>query len=179
MKRKKAYNLAALCHHRWTIPILAELYTSRGSKFVTLVNRLGISRDSLRNTLRAGIEAGWIMRNPGYGHPLRPEYLPTRAGNRLGPWCGRMLKLVRDWSIEDVALRKWSLPVAYVLSFGTARFSQLRAIWPEMTPRALALALKQMQDADLVKRTVADRYPPATFYDLTDRGKRLAKVLDH
>ena len=56
MKRKKAQDLAVLFHHRWAVPILAELHGSGGGKFVTLVARLSISRDSLTNTLRAMTE---------------------------------------------------------------------------------------------------------------------------
>ena len=49
---------------------LAELHRSRGSRVVTLSNRLGLGRESLRRTLNALIDAGLVMKNPGYGHPL-------------------------------------------------------------------------------------------------------------
>ncbi|MHC4696987.1 MAG: winged helix-turn-helix transcriptional regulator [Planctomycetota bacterium] len=179
MKRKKAQRLAVLFHHRWAVPILAELHGAGGCKFVTLVNRLGVSRDSLSNTLPALTEAGWVMRNPGYGHPLRPEYILTRSGARLGPWCSRVRKALRRLGIERIGLRKWSLPIAYALTLGKTRFSQLRAIWPDLTPRSLTLALKDLQGAGVVDRLVADGYPPATYYTLTAKGKRLATSLDN
>ncbi len=177
MNHKQARHLAVLCHHRWTLPILAELHGSGGCKFVTLVHRLGISRDSLRNTLRALIEAGWARRNPGYGHPLRPEYIPTASGARLGPWCAQLRQSLKTLGIERIGSRKWSLPIVYALTSGKLRFSELRDIWADLTARSLALALKELQEADVVARRVADDYPPATYYRLTPRGRRLAKSL--
>ena len=65
----KIGRFVALFHHRWAVPVLAELHRGAGgAKFVTLVNRLGIGRDSLRRTLAALIERGWVMPNPGHGH---------------------------------------------------------------------------------------------------------------
>ncbi len=178
MKRKKTQDLAVLFHHRWAVPILAELHSSGGGKFVTLVSRLSISRDSLTNTLRAMTESGWVMRNPGYGHPLRPEYILTQSGARLGPRCRRVMTTLRRLGLERIGLRKWSVPIAFALRSGSTRFSELRAIWPDLTPRALTLALKDLQDAGVVERLVTDGYPPATCYTLTAKGKRLAMSLD-
>ncbi len=178
MKQEKARHLAALFHHRWTAPILAELHVSGGCKFVTLVNRLEISRDALGNTLRALAKAGWVGRNPGYGHPLRPEYILTRSGSRLGPSCVRVMQTLQRLGIERIGLRKWSLPIVYALTLGETRFSQLRAVWPDLTPRALTMTLKELQGAGVVQRFVADGYPPGTYYTLTARGKRLAASLN-
>ena len=47
-----------LFHHRWSIPVLAQLHRSSGSRFVTLAKGLGVSRESLRQTLGALVEAG-------------------------------------------------------------------------------------------------------------------------
>src|SRR5215213_11761735 len=72
--------LIALFHHRWAPPALAELARRDGVRFVELQNRLGVGRESLRRALDALLELGYARRNPGYGHPLRPEYLVTEPG---------------------------------------------------------------------------------------------------
>ena len=64
--------------------MLAELERQRGARFVALANRLGVSRDSLTRTLGALIDAGFVARNPGHGHPLRPEYILTKRGVPVG-----------------------------------------------------------------------------------------------
>ncbi|MCP6652244.1 hypothetical protein NL518_29540, partial [Klebsiella pneumoniae] len=70
-------HLPDLFHRRWMLPVLAELQRSRGCKFVTLVHRTGASRKAINDTIAALIRLGLVMHNPGYGHPLRPEYLLT------------------------------------------------------------------------------------------------------
>ena len=47
------------------------------------------------------------------------------------------------------------------------RFSELRAALP-VTARALALALRDLENAGLVRRTVTDDRPPQTRYEATD-----------
>ena len=57
-----------------------------GSRFAVMLARLGLSRSALAASLAQLQEAGWLRRNPGHGHPLRPEYVLTagrRADRRL------------------------------------------------------------------------------------------------
>jgi DNA-binding HxlR family transcriptional regulator len=168
--------LAALFHHRWAVPILARLHRDAGAKFVTLAKRLHLSRDTLSATLAALIEYGWVLRNPGYGHPLRPEYILTPNGAKLGPWCVRAMYVLNALGARDVCLRKWSIPVAFVLAAGRVRFSEVRNALPDLTARALTLTLKRLQAAGLVERIVSHEYPPATYYLLTPCGRRLHRL---
>ena len=166
--------LITLCHHRWSAPVLAELGRTRGARFVVLVNRLGVGRASLQRTLAALVELGLVRRNPGYGHPLRPEYLLTPEGEEAAVRCARLLAAVDGKA--DVLLRKWSLPVLFALR-GNARFSELREALPGITARALALALKDLERAGLVTRRVEETYPPSTVYAATAEAARLQRIL--
>ena len=166
--------LIALCHHRWSAPVLAELGRARGARFVVLVNRLGVGRASLQRTLAALVELGLVRRNPGYGHPLRPEYLLTPQGEEAASRCTRLLAAVDGKA--DVLLRKWSLPVLVALR-GNRRFSELRDALPAITARALALALKDLERAGLVTRRVEETYPPSTLYAATPEARRLQRIL--
>ena len=155
--------------------MLAELHTRRGARFVELRNALDVPRDSLARTLAALAAAGLVARNPGYGHPLRPEYVLTRVGVPIAAASARLLTELDG--LQDVGLRKWSMPVVRALSGSRRRFSELRDSLPGVTSRALALTLKDLQGAGLVERTVTDDYPPGTVYALTGRASRLARVL--
>ncbi len=178
MPRASFERFRVLLHRRWSVPLLAELDRDAGCKFVTLARRLEVSRDSLARTLEALIEHGWIARNPGHGHPMRPEYILTAGGARLAPWCRRAVDVLRRLGLEEVGLRKWSLPVAYLIQSGRRRFSELKAGAPGLTARALTLALKDLSAAGIVERLVTHDYPPATHYRLTPRGRRLHGLLD-
>jgi DNA-binding HxlR family transcriptional regulator len=167
-------DLIALFHHRWSAPVLAELGRTSGTRFVVLIHRLGIGRESLRRTLTALIELGLVRRNPGYGHPLRPEYLLTERGEAVAARCSRLLAAVDGHA--DVALKKWSLPVVVALR-RPARFSELREALPGITARSLALALKDLERAGLVRRRVEETYPPSTVYAATPAAARLQRIL--
>jgi DNA-binding HxlR family transcriptional regulator len=169
--------LVALFHHRWSVPILAELHRQRGSRFVTLARTLGMSRESLRRTLAALIESGLVGRNPGYGHPLRPEYVLTTRGDRIASRSRPVVDLLRGRGLEEVGLKKWSMPIVFALGTGPLRFSELRDALEGISPRALALALKDLEGAGLVDRRVTGDYPPATVYRLTASGRPLATLL--
>ncbi len=166
-----------LFKHRWTIPVLAALdELDGGAKFVTLQRRLGVSRDSLQRTLTTLVDTGLVGRNPGYGHPMRPEYTLTTRGSRLAPACAALLEGLRDLGVEDIGLRKWSLPLTYSLAQGSGRFNRLCDDL-DVTPRALAQALKELQHAGLVERLLVEDSPPRTEYRLTGKGKRLTPLI--
>jgi DNA-binding HxlR family transcriptional regulator len=166
--------LIELFHHRWSAPVLAELERQRGSRFVALSRTLHIPRDSLRRTLDSLAELGLVARNPGYGHPLRPEYVLTKAGLAVAQRCAQLVD--RLDAHAAVALRKWSLPVLVALG-RPRRFSELRAELPGITARALAIALKELEAAGLVERRVEPAYPPTAVYATTSAGRRLRQPM--
>jgi DNA-binding HxlR family transcriptional regulator len=167
--------LVTLLHRRWAPAILAELHRTSGSRFVALAHRLGSSRESLRSTLHALVAAGLVRRNPGYGHPLRPEYLLTERGAELAPACTELVAALDRLDLRELGLRKWSLPAVLAIADAReARFSQLAHDLPGITPRALTLALKDLVAAGLVEREVTSDYPPATVYRL---GRHVAPLV--
>jgi DNA-binding HxlR family transcriptional regulator len=164
-------SIAALSRYRWTLPILAQLARTGGSRFVPLAAALGLSRDALRQTLDALIDAGFVMANPGYGHPMRPEYILTVRGRHVAPASRRLVEYLRRSGLADVALKKWSLPTVAALS-AERRYGELRRTIGATT-RALTLALKDLVAAGVVARRVHDGFPPSTTYRLTARGRAL------
>jgi DNA-binding HxlR family transcriptional regulator len=164
-----------LSRHRWALPILVQLAASGGSRFVPLANHLGLSRDALRRTLDALIDARLVMRNPGYGHPTRPEYILTDKGQRVAPSCARILRELRNAGIEDVVLKKWSMPILLALG-RESRYAELRRT-VGATPRALTLALKELMARGLVERRVQEGFPPSTTYVLTQESRTLRRCV--
>jgi len=82
-----------------------------GAKFITLAHALGVSRASLSATLNHLIALGLVRRNPGHGHPMRPEYLLTDAGAALARHCAALDRPVARNGGPDLAYRKWTLPL--------------------------------------------------------------------
>ncbi len=168
--------LAALGQHRWMVPLLAELARSNGARFVELHRRLGLPRDSLARTIDAAITAGWAMRNPGHGHPLRPEVILTVEGQRLAAMALQLAAVMAGQGLGPAALSRWSLPLIRVLASGQERFNELSRSLPGASPRALSQSLQKLVANDLVGRSVEAGYPPTSRYRLTARGLALARA---
>lgn len=180
--------LAALLESRWAIPVMAELHRGSGgvnafqgggAKFVTLSRRLGVGPDALSRTLSSLIDQGWVARNAGYGHPIRPEYLLSKRGLALAAACSALLAEIDALGPEARAalLRKWSLPVALALAAGSGRFTDIKSALPGVTARALAQTLKGLESQTLVERRVIDEYPPRPRYDLHAAARALLPSL--
>lgn len=172
--------LIHLFHHRWSVPILGELDRRRGAKFVTLVHATGAAPGSVRASLDALIARGWVAPNPGYGHPLRPEYILTDAGAHLAPTCARLDDALVALDLRPVALRKWSMPVLDAVAHGAARFTQIATHLRQATDRAVSLSLQDLQRASLLQRVVDTATPalaPMHCYTPTLRGSQLSDLL--
>ncbi|MEM7432840.1 MAG: winged helix-turn-helix transcriptional regulator [Pseudomonadota bacterium] len=165
--------LIALAHHRWNIPVIAELERQSGAKFVSLANRLGVSRGSLTASLSDLIDLGLVQRNSGHGHPLRPEYLLTEQGQRIGQHCNKISRLVAKRREEKLAYSKWTLPLVAAIGNGASRFNEVRDSLPVATPRAIALGLKSLTHYQWADRSIIDDYPPAAGYILLPKGERI------
>ena len=170
--------LVALVHRRWNIPILAELHQRNGAKFVTLINVLDVSRASLTASLKHLIELRLVSKNPGYGHPMRPEYILTERGRQIGESCFRLTKALTNAADVELALRKWTLPLVAAIGEDVRRFSELRRLLPEATSRAIALALKPMSERNWIKRSIIDEYPPTAGYALKPKGRRILGMVN-
>ena len=175
MSNENLRALVELFHHRWNVPTLATLGAS-GSRFITLQKSLGASRDALRASLDALTDAELVDRNPGYGHPLRPEYVLTDRGVSLAPAAEAYRRSADALGVADIAYRKWTGPVLLVMGNGVGGFNAMEDALGTITPRALTQALKALAAAHLVARTVDDGYPPRTSYVLSSAGSRLAEA---
>lgn len=170
--------LIGFVHHRWNIPVVAELYRHSGAKFVTMVNHLGVSRASLSTSLADLVDRGLVIKNAGYGHPMRPEYLLTKEGEKIGDQCLALTRIVRQRDEADLAFRKWTLPLVAVIGDETRRFNEMRSLLVDATPRAIAIGLKSLLQQRWVARSLIDEYPPTAGYRLMHKGQRVLNCVD-
>lgn len=165
--------LIELVHHRWNIPVIAELYRRSGAKYITLVNSLDVSRASLTTSLNDLVDQGLVRKNTGHGHPMRPEYLLTEDGLVIGEHCLSLAQLVRQRKEADLAFRKWTLPLVAAIGGEVRRFHEVRELLLDATPRAITLGLKSILEGRWATRTLIDDYPPAAGYELRPKGQRI------
>ncbi len=158
--------LTQLCHHRWILPILSELHQQNGgSKFVTLINRLQLSRDSLSRTLQIMLELELIARNTVYAHPLRPEYI--LIDQKLGEHAYNLMQQLEP--NQKTLLNKWALPTILALQ-SHHRFSRLLEVLLGITSRALTLTLKDLEQHGYIRHQQRQ-------YILTHTGEQIAAAI--
>jgi DNA-binding HxlR family transcriptional regulator len=73
--------------------------------------------------------------------------------------------------------RRWTGAVLRALLLGTRRFSRLEQAVPEISARALALRLRELEAAGLVVRGVDPEGPVRVTYTLTKKGRALGGAL--
>lgn len=166
MTPSPASALAHLTHNRWCVPVLAAVSRAGGCKFVTLSRQLGASPASVRRALTRLAELELVIPNPGYGHPMRPEYILGPLGERTGALSSELVLWAERDGFAAEVFKKWQLPL--VVALGTrSRFSELRGELAGASPRALALALKSQASLGLVRRDIESGYPPVPVYTPT------------
>lgn len=162
-------------HHRWSVPTVARLYRQGPQRTADLQRAFGAARDTLGDTLRRLESAGVITRVRA-GNTTRCDLAP--AGRAIGSACVDAVETVRTMDIVPLALKKWPMLVLVAVGRGASRYSHIEAELPGITPRALALALKDLQADGLIDRTVEHTYPPTSIYQLSEKGNQLFPVMD-
>ncbi|TIV72662.1 MAG: helix-turn-helix transcriptional regulator [Mesorhizobium sp.] len=92
-----------------------------------------------------------------------------------------MKDVVSHCPIEEcmrVLSGRWPTLLLYYLKEGTKRFSDLRRDNPTVSHRILALELRKLEDAGIVRRTAHSGYPLRVDYDLTTSGRKLVPLID-
>lgn len=169
-------DLIALSRNRWAVALLADVAAHKGARFAELLHRLKLPRDSLSRTLEAAKAAGWIIPNPGHGHPLRPEFLLTEEGARMATAASAILAAQQQLNLSAAQLTRWSLPLVRAIDLGDQRFNALSRTLAPATPRALSQSLRSLAASHLVTRQLVSDYPPTSLYGLTDNGMMLARA---
>ena len=60
---------------------------------------------------------------------------------------------------------------------GILRFSELRRLIPQATPKMLTQQLRELEAAGIIHRKVYPVVPPKTEYSVTDYGRTLAPIM--
>jgi DNA-binding HxlR family transcriptional regulator len=72
---------------------------------------------------------------------------------------------------------KWKSLILWHLGDNILRFSELRRIIPQITPKMLTQQLRELEGSGLVSRFIYTQIPPKVEYSLTPAGKSLIPIL--
>ena len=77
----------------------------------------------------------------------------------------------------DMIGGKYKAVILWNLLNNTLRFGELRKLIPQATPKMLTQQLRELEDDNLVIRTVYPVVPPKVEYSLTELGKSIEPIL--
>jgi DNA-binding HxlR family transcriptional regulator len=73
--------------------------------------------------------------------------------------------------------RRHAISVIWASTSGAVRFNEFRQAVSGVPPKTLADRLRELEQAGVLERRVIDASPPYAEYRLTERGRRLATVV--
>lgn len=97
------------------------------------------------------------------------------ASKKIHNDCRFTIIPVRD--TLDVINGKWKLPIIISIGVGNERFTDIQQSIPGITPKVLAKELKDLEQHQLIKRTVIDDYPVKINYTLEPYADTLTPLI--
>ncbi|MEA2442487.1 MAG: hypothetical protein QOH76_3911 [Thermoleophilaceae bacterium] len=77
----------------------------------------------------------------------------------------------------DLLERRWVISVVWASLEGAVRFNEFRQAVEGVPPRTLTERLRELEKAGVLERRLVNASPPYAEYRLTERGRRLAPVV--
>lgn len=167
--------LVNITSRAWALSILSNLHEGVAGRQATLLSATGASRSAFVQSMDHLIKIGLMERNPGHGHPLRPEFRLTPRGVTAAAIAHKIQSVSRDED-RDLLRRSWTLPVLTTLQ--TPRhFNDIRRNLLTITDRALSQTLKSMEERSWVHRSVNNAArPPRSMYSAINTGGIISQI---
>lgn len=168
--------LVKLCARAWATAILAAFHNGVPGRQAALLGATGAGRTAFAQSLAHLQDLKLVMRNPGHGHPLRPEYRLTARGDVYAAIAARIEAAVPAKDEAALLRKAWTVPILAVAPKPTT-FSHIRRTLPSLTDRALSLNLKTLQNINWLERSVdVESAPPKPIYKAANAGLRISRA---
>ncbi|WP_420410816.1 winged helix-turn-helix transcriptional regulator [Roseibium sp.] len=169
--------LVKLTSKAWSLKILSLLHSGVPGRQAALIAATGASRTSFASSLAHLGQLGLLEKNPGHGHPLRPEFRLTKKGIEAAAMAHRILEAVPDDTAVHLLRRSWVVPILAVT--GTPqRFSNIRSGLAPVTDRALSQTLSILENQDWLKRDIiVSARTPFPIYHAANTGWHINQAI--
>ena len=156
--------LVKLTSRAWSLQILALLHQGVPGRQAPLLAATTASRTSFAYSLEHLVELGLLERNPGHGHPLRPEFRLTNNGVKAAAIANGIVNAVPDDKEFALLRRTWTVPIL-ALTDTPQRFSVIKSGLVTITDRALSTSLHQLEAREWLRRDIdtSSRVPFPTY----------------
>lgn len=165
--------LVNLCSRTWALTALGLIAGGVSARVSPLAATAGCGRTSMSASIEHLVALGLLENNPGYGHPLRPEYKLTNQGASIAEWALELDSIVKSDQEKALLRTKWSLPLVSCIP-DEVRYSEIRRQLVPVTDRALSASLSKLKDNHWVQRNVSGHLsPPIVSYRILNTGKKV------
>ena len=169
--------LVKVTSRAWSLNILALMHAGTPGRQAPLLAASGAGRTAFAQSLGHLIDLGLVERNPGHGHPLRPEYRLTPKGAEIARVADRVARAVPRPSERDLLRRAWTIPVLAV-SQEPQCFTDIKNRLPPITDRALSQSLKLLQGRRWLERRIDPvTRPPRPLYQAANAGMLIGRAV--
>lgn len=161
----------------WSLSILAHMNKGVAGRQAPLLVATGASRTAFAQSLHHLIELGLLERNPGHGHPLRPEFRITEAGKALAEFAKRLDEIQLGSAPSALLRRAWTVPVLAVCH-QPRYFKDIKQNLPAVTDRALSQSLRNLQGESWITREVDEQSGMARpLYKVANQGLEISRAI--
>lgn len=170
--------LVKVTSRAWSLSILALMQSGTPGRQAPLLCASGASRTAFTQSLVHLINLGLLERNPGHGHPLRPEYRLTPKGAEIAV-IAEKIKTVAPLQDQGALLRRtWTLPILAV-SQKPRYFSEIKNDLTVISDRALSQSLLKLRENHWVEREIdATKNPPRPLYRAANIGIEVCQAIN-
>ncbi|MGP1397925.1 MAG: winged helix-turn-helix transcriptional regulator [Inquilinaceae bacterium] len=168
--------LVKITSRAWSLNILALMHGGTPGRQASLLSASGAGRTALAQSLGHLVDLGLLERNPGHGHPLRPEYRLTPMGVEAAAIADKIERAVPQPSGRALLRRAWTIPVL-VVSREPRYFKDIKNELASITDRALSQSLNRLHAQHWLKRRIntATR-PPRPLYQAANVGALIGRA---
>lgn len=168
--------LVNITSRAWAVPILAALHEGVPGRQAPLLTATGAGRTAFAQSMTHLIEIGLVERNPGHGHPLRPEFRLTIPG-KIGAEISHKISTLAGEEHRDLLRKSWTLPVL-AITHTPHHFNDIQRALDPITDRALSQALKALEEREWVHREVDhEARPPRPTYSAANKGAEISAIM--
>lgn len=161
----------------WALKILALMDSGVPGRQAPLLAAAAASRPAFAASLKHLVELELLEKNPGHGHPLRPELRLTPQGALAAAIAGRIINAVPGDEALNILKRSWSVPILATTET-PQRYSTIKSNLGKITDRALSQSLYFLEKREWLIRelNVSERTPFPT-YQAIYKGAEISRII--
>ena len=161
----------------WALKILALLDSGVAGRQAPLLAATKATRPAFAASLKHLHALNLLEKNPGHGHPLRPEFRLSLQGIEAAAMAGRVLKAAPDDAALAILKRTWSVPILAIAQAPT-RYSSIKTRLGKITDRALSQSLYFLEERDWLAREIDVSHRAAyPTYHAVAKGAEISRLI--